>query len=378
MTQTTALLIDGYRQVNDKKLFWITLGLSGLVVAIIAMLGVTPEGLKILIWELKNPVFNATVMPPAEFYKYVFTTLGISIWLAWIASILALVSTGSIFPDFLAQGSVDLVLSRPIGRVKLFFVKYLSGLLFAALQVTVFTVGSFLVIGVRGGVWEPGLFIAIPVFVLFFSYLFSICVFLGVLSRSSMLAILVTILLWFCLFIVNSTDGMVSMIKAQMEVKVERLERELAEAQAESIVTVEAEPDAEAPVEGESEPETQPEEEAESAADIEHLADRIEDARGEVRTIQRVADTIIGIKTVMPKTGETIGLLERWLIDTAHLPRQRVDGNASRWQLDQRAAEDKLIENLRGRSVSWIIGTSVIFECVLLLLACWRFSRRDF
>ena len=348
MTQFTALLIDGYRQVNDRKLFWITLGLSGLVVLIIGMLGVTPDGAKVLFWELPNPMFNSTVMPPDAFYKFVFTSLGISLWLAWIASILALISTGSIFPDFLAQGSVDLVLSRPISRVKIFFIKYLSGLVFAALQVTVFTVGSFLVIGLRGGVWEPGLFIAIPVFVLFYSYLFSVCVFLGVLSRSSMLAILLTILLWFCLFIVNFSEALVLQNWARSQIKLERLEERLAKA------------------------------ETESQEDTAALLERVDEARDKARGVQRFVDAFYLTKTVMPKTGETIALLERWLIHAAHLPRQQIDDDSSQWEIDHQAMQDKLQTLYRERSVGWIIGTSLIFEGVLLTLACWRFARRDF
>ena len=33
MMQTLALFLDGYRELNAKKLFWITLGISALVVA---------------------------------------------------------------------------------------------------------------------------------------------------------------------------------------------------------------------------------------------------------------------------------------------------------------------------------------------------------
>ena len=68
----------------------------------------------------------------------------------------------SIFPDFVDRGSIDLMLSKPIGRTRLFFTKFLTGLLFAGLQVTVFTLASFLVIGLRGGDWEPWIFIAVP------------------------------------------------------------------------------------------------------------------------------------------------------------------------------------------------------------------------
>src|SRR5258705_12779130 len=87
----------------------------------------------------------------------------------------------SIFPDFTAGGSVDLYLSRPISRLRLFLTKYATGLLFVALQVAVFASACFLVIGIRGGAWEPRIFLSIPLVVLVFSLLFCICVLLGLL-----------------------------------------------------------------------------------------------------------------------------------------------------------------------------------------------------
>lgn len=44
MRQTWAILFDAYRELNAKKLFWITLALSGLVVVAFAMVSLTPKG----------------------------------------------------------------------------------------------------------------------------------------------------------------------------------------------------------------------------------------------------------------------------------------------------------------------------------------------
>jgi hypothetical protein len=40
--------------------------------------------------------------------------------------------------------------------------------------------------------------------------------------------------------------------------------------------------------------------------------------------------------------------------------------------------ERQLESVLRQRSVAWIVGTSLGFEVVVLALAAWIFSRRDF
>ena len=45
LTQTIALFYDAYRELNSKKLFWITLLLSGVFVAVLGMLGINKEGM---------------------------------------------------------------------------------------------------------------------------------------------------------------------------------------------------------------------------------------------------------------------------------------------------------------------------------------------
>ena len=172
MRQTVALFVDAYRELNHRRLFWVTIVLSGLVVAAFAAIGNDEEGLTILHWSIPFPFVSTNFIPRADFYKFTFAQLGVGYWLGWIATIIGLVSTASIFPDFVDRGSIDLMLSKPIGRTRLFFTKFLTGLLFAGLQVTVFTLASFLVIGLRGGDWEPWIFISIPLVLLFFSYLF--------------------------------------------------------------------------------------------------------------------------------------------------------------------------------------------------------------
>ena len=227
MIQTLALFWDAYRELNAKKMFWITLALSGLVVAVFACIGINDQGLKVVVWQLYIPELSTQEISAATFYKRMFVSFGIKFWLAWVATILALISTGSLFPDLMTSGSIDTLLSKPIGRLRLFLTKYALGLMFVALQVLVFCFVSFLVLGIRGGVWEPGLFIAVPMVVLLFSYLFAVCVLLGVWTRSAMAAILVTILLWFGLYLINTTDSFLLMIRAETEVQVDQAQARL-------------------------------------------------------------------------------------------------------------------------------------------------------
>ena len=213
MNQTAAIFLDAYRRLNANKLFWLTLAISGLVVIAFACVGINDQGIKLLFWQFDNSSFNSKVLPPADFYKLMFVSGGIGFWLSWLATILALISTAGVFPDLISNGAIDLFVCRPLSRLRLFATEYAAGLLFVTLQVSVFTLASFLVIGVRGGAWDPGLFVAVPVMVCFFSYLFAVCVLLGILTRSTVAALLLTLLFWFLIYAVGAAEQSLLMIQ---------------------------------------------------------------------------------------------------------------------------------------------------------------------
>src|SRR4051812_37984179 len=96
--QTAAIFVDAYRELNAKKLFWITLILSLLVVIAFAFVGINERGVSIF-GKTMPGAWNTSIIPRDTFYKFLFTQLAIPIWLGVAAAILALISVGSVFPD---------------------------------------------------------------------------------------------------------------------------------------------------------------------------------------------------------------------------------------------------------------------------------------
>src|SRR2546421_5526612 len=84
LRETAALFADAYRELNAKRLFWITLYLSLAVVVAFAFISITPRGFTIFGKEVPS-FFNSTIIPPDTFYKFVFTQFAISWWLGVIA-----------------------------------------------------------------------------------------------------------------------------------------------------------------------------------------------------------------------------------------------------------------------------------------------------
>lgn len=385
LTQTWAMLVDAYRELCARKLFWISLILSGVVVAAFAAVGINENGFQILWFELPTRVFNTKVLPRETFYSWIYTTFGIGMWLTWAAAILALVTTAGFFPNLIEAGAIEVHLSKPISRTRLFLTRYFTGLLFVALQVAVFAVASYLVLGLRGGVWKPTVLLAIPIVVLFFSYLYGVCVLLGVLTRSTIAALLLTVLFWFLVFIVNAADqGFVS-AREQAIIDVNRTERSLnrLETGARKLLVEQK------TAGGEEVPESwQPtdEELLASMPLIKVRREELEDSRKSAATWTKVTRYIFWGKTVLPKTGETTGLLSRYMFSQSDMdalltaftggprdePEADEDGGS---ELDANRAVQAVYNK---RSMWWIVGTSLIFEAVVVGLAGLVFVRRDY
>ena len=98
----------------------------------------------------------------------------------------------------------------------------------------------------------------------------------------------------------------------------------------------------------------------------------------------------------VPKTTETATLLDRSLLSEEDVKLLRVGDDPepqieepidsvsdvpqdrkARHEIGQQAAE-KTEDELRSRSLWYVIGGSLAFEVVILAFATWRFSRRDF
>ena len=105
MTQTLAIFLDAYRDLNSRKLFWLAIAISVLVVILVGAVGIDSAGISVLWYHVDNKFVNSQFIPPATFYKIIFQNLGINVWLTWLAAILALISTASVVPEMVASGS---------------------------------------------------------------------------------------------------------------------------------------------------------------------------------------------------------------------------------------------------------------------------------
>lgn len=386
LIQTWALTVDAYRELSARRLFWVTLALNALVIVVFGSLGISEKGVSFWNWTFRDTELIGAIATPELFYKAQFVSWGIP-FLSWASTVLALISTAGMIPEMIAEGAIETTLSKPIGRVRLFLTKYALGLLFVALQVLVFSAGCFGVIWLRGKSLTPELFLAVPIVVLFFSYLFCVTALVGLLTRSTIAALLVTVLFWVTLFGVNLADTLLigqregTMLRAEDAKR--QVDRQVEEADEQLRARAER---GEPVVDGEGNVIEDLERQREAmvfslAGSRARLAEREE----AVETWQLWSRRVTALKTVLPKTQETIGQLEKQLITQEDLaaiiggredePR-RPPGDAPAFA-DPRAAP-RIEAALRGRTTGWVIGTSLVFEAVVLTICAVMFARRDF
>ena len=115
--------------------------------------------------------------------------------------------TAHIIPDLLRPGSLHLLLSKPISRPMLLISKFFGGCAFVFLCVSQLVVGIYLIAGLRLDVWNLRMLWCIPVSVFVFAVYYSVSVLAGLLWRSSIVAIAISLVFWLFCFIAGIAGG---------------------------------------------------------------------------------------------------------------------------------------------------------------------------
>ncbi len=126
---------------------------------------------------------------------------------AWVLLLAGVIVTAGFVPNMLRKGAIDLLLTKPISRPLILFYKYLGGLLFVFLLTAVTVGGVWLVVGLRTGVWAPGLLWCIAGITFYFAILYACSTLVGVLTRNAIVSIVLTIVFWFLVWLIGTLYG---------------------------------------------------------------------------------------------------------------------------------------------------------------------------
>lgn len=127
----------------------------------------------------------------------------------------SIVITSWIFPKMMADGSLALLITKPISRVALFAYKYLAGATFAFLNAALLIGGTWLVLSWRSEWWNGWYLLNIPLLVLVFLVVYSVSVFVGTWTRSTLAALMAAMIAWFLMGMMSTAVAMIRVLPSQ-------------------------------------------------------------------------------------------------------------------------------------------------------------------
>jgi ABC-type transport system involved in multi-copper enzyme maturation permease subunit len=122
---------------------------------------------------------------------------GFSAVLYLVGTFLAIFATAHLVPRLQEKGTIDLYLSRPVGRVPLLLSRFAGGLLLAAVNVFYLIAAIWLIVGWKTGVWDPRLLQGGAVILFAIASLLAFTFLVGVVTSSTAVSIMTTYALFF-------------------------------------------------------------------------------------------------------------------------------------------------------------------------------------
>jgi len=184
------LIASTFRELLTKATIYVLAGISTLI-----LLGVlagfssssSAEGTTILLFG--NPIGPA--MPAeavAEFVNQMLAGFAKGMFAGVV--LFGIFATAGIIPDVLEKGTVDLYLSKPLGRWELLLGKYLGGVCVVFVNILYFLGGMAIIFGMRLGTWDLQFFLSSVMLTFVFACLYSVVGFLGVVFRNAAIPII--------------------------------------------------------------------------------------------------------------------------------------------------------------------------------------------
>ncbi|MCH2124710.1 MAG: ABC transporter permease subunit [Pirellulaceae bacterium] len=126
----------------------------------------------------------------------------------WIAGTIgifvAIIVTAGMIPQMFDAGSWSLLLSKPVSRSVVFLAKFIGGSAFMLLNAAYFICGVWFILGFRFGIWDGKLLLMLPLYVFVFVIYYAVSALAGVIWRSPIVCVIISIVFWAACFVVGA------------------------------------------------------------------------------------------------------------------------------------------------------------------------------
>jgi ABC-type transport system involved in multi-copper enzyme maturation permease subunit len=189
LTPTVALIRDTFREAFARRIFW---GFAGCSTALLLFL-VFIMRIDVVAGALATVMIFGRSMPSTDVQGLVQQTQSvIAMALYFFGMALAVFASAGLVAAVFEPGRIELLLSKPVSRTRILLGRYIGNVLVVAANIAYLTVGSWIIFGVKTGMWGAG-YLYSSVFTTFiFAVLLAVIVLVGVLWESAAVAIMAT------------------------------------------------------------------------------------------------------------------------------------------------------------------------------------------
>ena len=197
--KTRALIEDALFQVLDNSVFRILAIVVLLPILVCFVVAIRPEELSVLFgtwsWSWSELGLNG----PEPHLEVINTVVAILLdGIGGVFGVLFCITATAFFvPRMIEKGAADLLFHKPVSRAAFYFSRYLSGLFFVAILSSILVVGVFAGLAIVSGHVDTGILWSTVTLIYVFTLVYSLCMLVGVVTRSTVAAILLTVLFWF-------------------------------------------------------------------------------------------------------------------------------------------------------------------------------------
>lgn len=188
-TQTVALIVDTFREAFARRVFWGFFGACTVLLLFLIFI--------LRIDVVQGAVATASIFgrtaPSGDVQGMVTRAQGvISMVLYFAGTALSVFASAGLVSAMFEQGRIELMLSKPVSRTHLLLGRYAGNVLVIAANVIYLVGGSWIVFGIKTGVWGMGFLASSLCTIFVFAVLLAVLVLLGAIWDSAAVAIMAT------------------------------------------------------------------------------------------------------------------------------------------------------------------------------------------
>ncbi len=189
--QTLALIRDTFRESFARKIFWGFLGCSTLLILFFTLaLNIdVVEGARAAVTLFGKEVNGGRLVDVDLIVRRILGAIAAFLFTAGL--FLSIFAAAGLIPTVFEPGRIELLLSKPVSRVRLLLGRYAGTLAVIACNMFYLVLGVWTVLGVKTGIWNASFLLAAALAVFAFAVLLAVVLLVSVVSNSAVLATMV-------------------------------------------------------------------------------------------------------------------------------------------------------------------------------------------